>query len=298
MTHDLALENPEAPASRRQAVVAVVVAVSVWALVDFVGSLALHRVSPWQTVFVRYTVHLCIVMILWGRQAPWRTHRLPTQLARSAMMLVMPAAFIIAVTRGAGSAWVMTIFWSAPLQLLVIATVFERERASSTLWFAAVLGWIAAWVSLAPHGPPSRGAIVLGVAMAGSFSLYVAMTRMLRDEPLRTNLLFTAVVPWTALLMLMPRVWVSLSPSEVAAMVFIGVGGLIGLLAIDRFTRAAPVSDTAPMLSLQVGVVMLLTALAGHRPTVLRFAATVGVLGAMGVLAWFGLLADVAAEVV
>ena len=260
-----------------------------WAIIELVGVVGIHRVSAWQVVCTRYAVHLAIVLLVWGRHAPWRTRHLRSQLVRSAMMLVMPASFVIALSRGAPAPWVMTAFWSAPLQLLVFAVVLEHERPRTVTWIAAVLGWIAAWVYYAPDGAPSRTALVLGVVMAASLAIYVVMTRTLRDEPLRTNLFYTAVVPWLGLLAVMPMTWITPSPSEIVALVFIGAAGLVALLAVDRATDAAPASYTAPLLHAQIGMTALIALLANHHPGARRLALTALLLGATLALAAVGL---------
>jgi drug/metabolite transporter (DMT)-like permease len=271
-------------------VAGLLVFVAMWALVDSsLTAAGLHGLTGWQVVFTRYTVHLAIVLVLWGKHAPWRTRRPRMQLVRSAMMLVMPASYLLALTRGAPIDWVMTIFWSSPLQLLIYSAVFERERAGATTWIAALLGWLAAWIYYAPQGLPTRGATVFGLAMGASFGLYVAMTRDLRDEPLHTNLFYTAVVPWAGLLPAMGRLWVSPPPSEIAVLVFIGAAGWIALLGIDRSAEAAPVSDTAPLLYLQIGIAALIALPVGHHPPALRLAEAAGLLSATLATGWFGL---------
>jgi drug/metabolite transporter (DMT)-like permease len=282
------VERPVTLVSRRRAILAMSAFAGLWALIEFVGALAIHRVLAWQVVFVRYSVHLVIVLALWGRHAPWRTRRLPAQLVRSAMMLIMPASFVFAASRGVSTAWFMTIFWSAPLLVLFFAHVVERERATASTWAAAALGWIAAWLYYAPEARPSHSAIVFGLGMAGSLALYIAMTRGLRHESLRTNLFYTAVVPWAALLPVMPRTWVLPSPTEFAALLFIGAAGWVVLFAVDRAADAAPVSDTAPMLYLQIGITMLLVGAFGHHEGLRRLAAFTVVLAATLALAWIG----------
>jgi drug/metabolite transporter (DMT)-like permease len=286
-----------AVASRTRAVGGMLVFTVLWAVIELVGTVGIHRVSAWQVVCTRYAVHLAIVLVVWGRHAPWRTRRLRTQLVRSAMMLVMPASFVIALSRGAPTSWVMTAFWSAPLQLLVFAVVLEHEHPRMSTWIAAALGWIAAWVYYAPDGAPPRSGLALGLIMAASLAVYVVMTRTLRDEPLRTNLFYTAVVPFVGLLGVVPTAWITPSPSELAALVFIGAAGLVALLAVDRATDAAPASSIAPLLHAQIGMTALIALLANHHPGARRLGLTALLLVATVVLASIGFARSRAEEI-
>lgn len=267
-------------ASSRQALLGVSAFVTLWAIIEIVAAAVFRRVTPLQTVFVRYSVHLLITLALWGRHAPWRTRMLKLQLLRSAMMLVMPVAYIIGVERGHAPAWIMTIFWCAPLLVVLFAVLFTGERASPTIWLAAAIGWVAAWLYFAPVGRPSLGTVVFGLAMAASFAAYIPMTRALSHEPLSTNLFYTAVVPWIALLPVMPKVWVAPAPAGIAGLLFIGAAGWVTLLAIDRGSEAAPVVDTAPLLHLQVGVTMVITVAEGHSPGFARVLPTAALVAA------------------
>ena len=278
--------------SARWAVAMMLAFVALWALIETTAAVVLHHVLTWQVEWTRFTVHLLIVLAIWGRRgamAPWRTRKPRQQLVRSAMMLIMPASWAIAASRGDAASMMLAIFWSAPLLVLALAAVIERERMRVLAWLAAGLGWVGAWLFYAPEELPSAATIALSLAMAASFALYVVMTRGLRSEPMRVNLFYTAIVPWIALLPVMPRVWVTPAPGELAGLLFIGAAGWLGFVAIDRAVNAAPVSQTAPMLCLQIAGVAILAALTGHGPSFLRLAASTTFVGAAAALAWLAL---------
>lgn len=275
-----------AASSPRRASVAIVAFVALWAAVEAVVALAFRSITLWEVVFLRYVIHVAIVLAVWGRKAPWRTRRLKYQLGRSALMLIMPSAFILALMRGATLAWVDTSFWSAPLFVLVFAMLIEHEHARLATWAAAALGIVAAWLYFSPAGVPSPSAIGLGLASAASFALYIPMTRRLDDEPVRTNLFYTAIVPLAGLAPFMPHVWATPAFSELIALTFVGSVGLISLLVLERATEAGPVSPTAPLLHLEVGFLMLLLLVAHAFPNPRRAAASIAVLLATAALAW------------
>jgi hypothetical protein len=272
--------------SRRSSAAAMVAIAALWVAIELVGSLVFRSISMWEVVLIRYTIHLAIVIAIWGPKAPWRTSRLRDHLTRSALMLVMPGAFVLGASSSNAGSWINTIFWAAPLMVIGFATLLDRERAAVSTWCAAGLGWVAAWLYFAPSGVPSLGTIAAGLAMGGSFALYIPLTRRLRNEPLRTNLFYTATVPWLALLPLMPRVWVTPGMPELLGLLFIGAGGWVVLLLFDRAADAAPVSHSAPLLHLQTGFIMVFTLAAQGYPGPKRTAAVAVLLVATAALTW------------
>lgn len=271
--------------------------VFLWALVEVVGGRVIRTVTVWQIVWTRYTVHLLFVLAVWGpNSAVWRTGKPWPQLVRSLMMLTMPATFAIALGRGAGADMTFAIFWIAPLMVLAIAWLAKGERQTALGWACAALGWGAAWLFYGPSGRPSFLTVALSLGMAASFAIYIVMTRGLRDQSLGSNLFYTALVPWLALLPLMPRVWVTPQPAELAAIVVIGGAGLIGLLATDRAASYAPVSRTAPLMPLQMASTGVLAVFAGRSPKVVVLAGAIALVAATSAVLWVALRRAPAAE--
>jgi len=264
-------------------------AVFLGALMEVVGGRVIRTWTIWQIVWVRYTVHLLITLAVCGfRASPvWRTNKPTRQIVRSAMMLLMPGTFAIALARGAVPGMAFAIFWIAPLILMAVAWLTLGERQSPRGWAIATLGWAAAWEVYAPSGRPSLLTVGLSLGMAASFALYIVMTRDLRDQSLGTNLFYTAVVPWVTLLPLMPRVWVMPQPVELAGIAVVGAAGWLGLLATDRAASAAPVSRTAPLLPLQLAFTVILALFAARSPRAVTLAAAVVLMLATGTLLWF-----------
>jgi drug/metabolite transporter (DMT)-like permease len=273
---------------KNRAVVMMLGFVFLWTLVEGAGVIALRAVGVWETVWIRYSVHLLIVLAVWwrpGERAPWQSTDPRRQLLRSTTMLVMPGSFALAIRQGFSADSVMAIFWSAPLIVLAFAAMFGGERPSRLAWMAAALGWLSGWLY---HGLPaiSLGVIPFALAMAVSFAMYVVMTRGLRNEAVRANMFFTAVVPWLALTPLMIRGWVTPSAVEVLALVFIGSAGWVALLALDKAAKAAPVSHTAPLLSLQIASTAAFMQLIWPSTSFPRLAVSTAVVMAACVLAW------------
>ena len=241
---------------------------ALWALLEAVATHLTRSYSPFQVVWTRYAAHLAFMLAVWGWRQPvslLRTRRPLLQLARSALMIVMPASFVFGVMRGLSADTLMAVFWVTPLLILALSAMVLREAAPPALWLAAAAATAGAVLVLGPRPPPaSLSWLVWPLTMAGSFSLYVAMTRLLRSETTRANLFYTALGVFVVLSPVMLFVWITPSRHDLAVMVAIGLIGWVSLYCLDRMAAAAPVTESAPLAPTQVAVVAGVGLLAGH----------------------------------
>jgi len=231
-----------------------VVAVA-WACIEALAAYALADYSPYQTVWTRYAVHVGLMLLVWGWREPdslWRTDRPAFQVARSLLMLAMPASWVIAGQQGVDTATLQGVFWVSPLLVIAFSGIFLAERAPAAVWVAGAVGCAAAWLALRPGHLSSWQSWPFPLLAALAFSLYVVMTRSLRDEAGRVNLFYTALVVLVALSPAMPSVWIPPSAADLAAFVVIGLLGYLLLLALDRAAAVAPVFVLAPFAYLQL----------------------------------------------
>ncbi len=250
----------------RRAMLLAMAFIAVWTLVELVAAGVLARVSPFQVVWTRYVVHLALMLLLFWRRpwSLWRTSRPVYQLLRSLLMVGMPASWIFAMQSGVDGGLLMAIFWVSPLLVLVLARLLLGEVAPAGIWIAAGVGWIGAFLVLGHAAmPASPMSLILPLAMALSFSLYVVMTRSLRDEGTPPNLFYSAGGVVLFLTPFMPVVWTTPAASDLLVMAAVGVLGFLSLLALDRMAAEVAVSRTAPVLYLQVPATIVLLAAVG-----------------------------------
>jgi len=236
----------------RSAMLLLALFAAAWAFVEgvFGARLQLHY-SLMQVVWCRYAVHLACLLLIVGWRAPsrlWRTRRVGFQLSRSVLMLVMPASFALSLAAGDRPGTVWAMFWIAPLMILGFARWALGERVPRWVWAVAAIGSGVAAVMAEPSLPRSLAGALLPLAMALSFSVYVVMTRSLRDEPVQANLFFTALGVFALLTPLMPFVWVTPNLHDAVLLAGIGIVGLLALWALDRACERAPVAQVAPTL--------------------------------------------------
>lgn len=240
--------------------------VVLWAAIEALGAEYLQHYSPYQVVWTRYAVHLALMFLVWGRHDParlWRTRRYGFQMARSMLMLGMPVSWIVAVQLGVQSDTIMDVFWLSPLLILALSWLLLHERTHIPLWVATSVALCGSYLLHEPgHLEPFR-VLVFPIAMAFCFSLYVVMTRSLRNEPTHVNLFYTAFGVFLALTPTMPVLWHNPSMGDALVMVSVGLLGWLGLWMLDRAASAAPVSVSAPFAYLQLAAYAAIAAIGG-----------------------------------
>ena len=245
-------------------------AMVIWLALEAIAGIVMRRYSPFQVVWTRYAVHLTFMLLVWGWREPsslWVTKRPVFQLSRSLLMVGMPASWVFARQMGVSSAELMSIFWMAPLLILVLASAFLGERAKGSLWVAAALAYAGAILVLEPRFVPKWPSWALPFVMGLTFSGYVVMTRSLRYEPTRANLFYTAAGVFIVLTPVMPEVWVTPDAKDLAVLVVVGLLGWVGLYVLDRTAAAGPASISAPFAFAQLPILLLMAwVLDGDRP--------------------------------
>lgn len=258
-------------AIRRAMTWAVIFAVS-WALLEV--SLGAELRSPFnllQIVWCRYATHLVICLLLWGWRRPtalWKTSRPTLHLSRSLLMLIMPSAFMLSVHLGIAAEFVWSVFWITPALIIALAGLFLKESPPPVAVIASIAGYFAAVATIGHAWPPSLTALGLALIVTGSFSVYVVMTRSLRDEAVEANLFYTAICPFVALSPFMPGIWLAPDGHDAIVLMAIGAVGFVSLLALDHACRSAPLWSSANALFAQAFCVAgLVYGLLGVRPS-------------------------------
>jgi drug/metabolite transporter (DMT)-like permease len=263
--------------------------VGLWTIVEALAAPMFGHISPYQIVWTRYGVHLLFMVAIWGWRDPGsllRTRRPMYQLGRSLLMLCMPASWIIATQRGVEQGTLMTLFWLAPLLVLAMAHAFLREPVAIRYWIVAIVMFLGVCLIVGPFQITSISDLVFPLAMAGSFGLYVVMTRGLRDETVQANLFYSALGVFCCLTFLMPVIWVTPSMKEFAALVGVGLLGFGALLALDRAVTAAPLSASAPFLYVQIPLTMMFAMLLSQVTPGIRSICGLAFIAAAAVYHW------------
>jgi drug/metabolite transporter (DMT)-like permease len=263
-------------------------AMLLWPLVEAFASILSRPYSPIEIVWVRYGVHLLLMLVLWTPGGPARlvkTRRPGLQVIRGLTMLGLPACFVFAIARMRVEA-AMSLFWIAPL-LAMLAAWWLGERPGRRRWMAAIGAYVGVLLMLGPFAVTLRRAAVLPLLMATCFALYLVLTRLMRDETTASRLFYTALSVWVPLGLVVPWVWTTPTLRDFAIMASIGILGFLFLLGLDRALDAEPVGRLAPFVLAQpIWTVVTDAVLSGHAPARHAVVGVVVVLGAWLVFAW------------
>ena len=254
-----------------------------WTALELTAVFIPEGYNAFQTVWVRYGFHLLFMLIVFGpsqRTNLIRTRSLPLQLFRPVLMIGMPLFFLLgAHFLPQKNVW--TIFWTVPLMVLVLAMFLLKERIALPYWLATIVGF----VGVAAIFQPSLHllldwTVILPLAMAFCFSLYLILTRILQAESTVTNLFYTGlvvIVPWSIGL---PFFWKTMNITALIAMSVIGFLGFWTLYFLDKAVERAPASVLAPFLYSQpVFSVFLSSFLFRQSPGLLRLTGSICLIG-------------------
>lgn len=253
-----------------------------WTLIEWLPAQLSPGYTLYQVVWVRYATHLIFMLLVLAPRYGWslvRTRRPGLQLGRGLLMLVMPLSFILSLGRVRVSD-VMAVFWLTPLCILAFAAIVARDRAPRLLWAAAAAASLGAVMILRPAVSVAAAAL-FGLGMALSFSLYVVLTRTLRDEPTMVNLFYSALAVFLPLSFGLPFFWQPLTLRDGLLMAAVGLVGLVVLWALDKACELMSVNVFAPLFALQLPLYLALGPLAGGPwPGRLALAGTALIVGA------------------
>lgn len=218
-------------------------------------------VSLWMLSWVRYTVHLILVLALVlpvrGPRVV-RSVRPRAQLLRGGIMLVATLCFFKTLSY-LPQAEATAINFLAPLIVLSLAPWLLKEPPLISRWVAAGFGFVGVLIIIRPGGGLDPVGVVWGLGTALTFAgQFMATRRVAVDDPM-TTLIWSggvgAVVLSIALPFILPQalpVLSTLEPLHWLVLLGTGVFGAAGHLLQIQAYRYAPASLLAPFVYLQI----------------------------------------------
>lgn len=241
-------------ASVRQGILLVCLVSFIWALMETIIQNIPGRYSLYQVVWVRYATHLLFLLLVLAPRHGIKlvyTRRLGLQLLRAIMMLIMPVSFILAVEHfSVGN--ILTIFWLAPLMILVLSVPVLKEGVSWHYWVLAGFGLVCIMVLTHPNRNMTGVGVLLSLCMGLSFSLYLVLTRLMRDENRITNLFYTAAGVLVPLSLRLPTFWKPVTLQSGLMMILVGLLGFLLLWLLEKALDMISVAVAAPFLYTQM----------------------------------------------
>jgi len=231
-------------------IVAMLVAIAFFAVMDAQLKLLAGHYSPMQVAFLRGVTSLPFVLlpiVLRGRLARLRPVNVRLHLARGVLSVLMLGSFIFAV-RESSLATTYSIFMCAPLVVAALSASMLGERVVRAQWGAIAAGLAGVLLMIAPRGDEwvSLGALAAVVA-AATYSLSVVTLRLLSRTDTTESMVFwfSVLLSVGAGLLAIPH-WVPLHIDHWPLFVGIGLTGAFGQHFITEAFRHAPAAVVAP----------------------------------------------------
>ncbi|TXI10834.1 MAG: DMT family transporter [Rhizobium sp.] len=188
-------------------------------------------------ILVRYRRHPSIF------KSPYRG----TVVLRAALMLLAWLLFYNAA-RYLGLAELTTLYFSAPIIVMVLSIFILKEKIGAGRWIACIGGFIGVAIAANPsHSPnlvPAAMCLVAGFCWAWSTILIRLVSR---SETTLTQMYATSLLFGLACALSFPWVWKTPDASGWALMLGLGVVSTIGQFLLYEGFRYAPASTLAPI---------------------------------------------------
>lgn len=237
-------------AERLRGVLMMLAAVGAFAIMDAMMKVLTVRYLPVQVAFFRGAGSLPFVFLMYaltGRLAELRPVRVGLHVLRAVFAILMLWGFLWALAR-ASLTDTYAIYMSAPLLVVLAASLMLGERIGRHVWFAIIAGLAGVYVMLKPsvEGFVSlAGLATLGSALA--YAVVVVMVRILSRTETTASMVF-----WFLLMMaagagvLALPDWVAILTKDWLWIAAIGLAGWAGQHLITEAFRLAPASVVAP----------------------------------------------------
>lgn len=262
----IATPSPPAPSipPTRPLMGIVLLIASAWVLscLDASGKWVMAAGIPlWVLCWVRYTVHLLVVL---GLVLPkrglgiLRSQRPREQLTRGAAMLCATAVFFTTLSY-MPQAEATAINFLAPLLVLALAPWILKEPPRLSRWVAAAVGFCGVLVIIRPGSGLHPVGVVFGLLTACCFTAQFITTRRIAGDDPYTSLIWSGAVGTVCLTLALPftlppalPVLRELSIGNWILLISTGLSGALGhLLQIGAYRNAAA-STLAPFVYLQI----------------------------------------------
>lgn len=240
-----------------------------WGVIERLGMAIADTYHFAQIVGMRYIVHIAVLLVIcrvFGSGVKFGTRRPVAHFGLGLCMWVMPASFIFGGS-GQTGANLWSAFWFMPIFLLAVAPRVVRDRSDRGVWIAVIIAHVGALLVLGTDLARVSMTTLIPAIGGLSFAVYVVLLRLLRDQPVATNLFYTALIPLLGMMPLMIAFWQPIQTEDIWRIVAIGVTGLIILYSLDRAMHIVSPAFAAPLLYLAVVSEPLIEFLrSGHVP--------------------------------
>jgi drug/metabolite transporter (DMT)-like permease len=255
--------------SERRAVLLMLSALACLIMLDASGKwLGMRGFPVAATSWSRYFGHLLVVLALFLPSrglAVLRTSSPGRQAVRGILMVTITLLYFAALP-AIPLAQATAIFFTAPMMVTVLATVFLRERPGLFTWLAVACGFLGVLVAVRPGTDMPLSAALLVFGAAAGNAVYQTMTRaQSQADPPEVQVLYAGLAGAAVMTLGAPLWWTAgwwknpdFSRLDWGVFAMMGVFGSIGHLLLARAFRLAPASRLTPWSYTQLLLAVLL----------------------------------------
>jgi len=252
---------PDLFSQRSRGIALMVGAMMVVPFMDALAKLLSSRYPVLQLVWARFFFHFLLVLpiALWRHGGSVLAAPAPTlQIGRGLCLMGATICFFGAIRTIPLADAIALIFFDAVI-IVILSAVLLKEKVPPGRIVASVIGLAGVLLIVQPGFGNFQWASLLALAAAFFFALYFLSTRYLSgNTPPLVMLAWQGVGGFVVMSALVPLVWVSPTPADLAMMGALGVIGASGHLLLIRAFEYAEASLLAPFLYTEIIMQVLL----------------------------------------
>ncbi len=169
------------------------------------------------------------------------------------VLLATQIVLVITSFKLVGLAHSQAIFSAGPIMVALLSMPLLGERVGWRRWSAITIGLIGVLVILKPEGEGFDLGVVVPLAAALTFALYVIATRYVsRDDSAMTSFLYTGIGGAVVMTLVGPFFWVTFSPTDSIWMLLLCFTGISSHYFLIRAYDVLDAAAVQPIMYLQL----------------------------------------------
>lgn len=169
------------------------------------------------------------------------------RLAWRAVLILLAWLSYYTASRMLGLAEMVTLYFAAPIFVLLLSIPLLGERTTPTRWVAVLVGFAGVVLASDPAGDFKLLPAAMVLFAAFCWALTTVLVRLIsRTEATTTQMIVSNVFFALACGCVLPFVWVTPTPSGAVLLLALGVVGGLGQFLVYEGFRLAPASAVAP----------------------------------------------------
>lgn len=243
--------------SKTQGYIVALLATTIFSAQDGISKHLAEAYHPIFITMIRYWAFALFAVVLaitapGGVKATMRTARPWLQVTRG-VLLAVQVVLAVSSFHVAGLARAQAIFSATPLIVVMLAIPLLGEKVGWRRWTAIFAGLCGMLLIVKPEGALFDPAILLPVAGAINFAVYVVLTRMVGrvDQPM-TSFFYTGIVGAATISLAGPFFWATIAGWDLAWMAVLCLTSVSGHYLLIRAYAILDASAVQPITYLSV----------------------------------------------